>query len=128
MEHTASINYLRPDDCEALVGRLEVVKDEINWKWYAHIPIEVETPLHRTCLKKASLDLGICNFATLYIEGEKPIIYSGRAVLSDWVYRTKKIAEQITTKEAYIQTNLHILQEETTKAEARGQLDATIDL
>jgi len=75
-------------------GRLEVVKDEINGKWYAHIPVEVDTPLHRTSLKKASLDLGICNLATLYIQGEKPIIYSGRAVLSDWVYRTKKIAEK----------------------------------
>ena len=41
-----------------------------------------------------SLDLGICNLATLYIEGEKPVIYSGRAVLSDWIYRTKKIAER----------------------------------
>ncbi|MCL4518166.1 MAG: transposase, partial [Thaumarchaeota archaeon] len=61
----------------------------------AHIPVEVETPpRRRTSQKKASLDLGICNLATLYIEGEKPIIYSGRAVLSDWVYRTKKIADK----------------------------------
>ncbi|MCJ7632844.1 RNA-guided endonuclease TnpB family protein, partial [Candidatus Bathyarchaeota archaeon] len=42
--------------------------------------------------KMASLDLGICNLAALYIENEKPIVYSGRAVLSDWVYRTKKIS------------------------------------
>jgi putative transposase len=75
-------------------GRLEVVKDEINGKWYAHIPVEVETPLHRSSQKMASLDLGICNLATLYIEGEKPVIYSGRAVLSDWIYRTKKIAQK----------------------------------
>ena len=39
------------------------------------------------------MDLGICNLAALYIENEKPIVYSGRAVLSDWVYRTKKIAD-----------------------------------
>jgi putative transposase len=38
--------------------------------------------------------LGICNLVALYIEGEKPIIYSGRALLSDWVYHTKKIAEK----------------------------------
>jgi putative transposase len=38
--------------------------------------------------------LGICNLAALYIEGERPAVYSGRAVLSDWVYRTKKIADK----------------------------------
>jgi putative transposase len=76
-------------------GRLEVLYDELSEKWYAHIPVEVEwKPPSRTAERKASLDLGICNLATLYIEGEKPIIYSGRAVLSDWVYHTKKIADK----------------------------------
>jgi putative transposase len=56
--------------------------------------VEETPPLNRSSQKKASLDLGICNLATLYIVGEKPIIYSGRAVLSDWVYRTKIIAEK----------------------------------
>jgi len=77
------------------LGRLEVLYDELSEKWYAHIPVEVEwQPPSRTAEKKASLDLGICNLATLYIEGERPIIYSGRAVLSDWVYHTKKIADK----------------------------------
>lgn len=76
-------------------GRLEVTRDQLNGKWYARVPVEVQhEPPSRTSLNKASLDLGICNLATLYIEGEKPIIYSGRAVLSDWVYRTKKIADR----------------------------------
>ncbi|MBM5805037.1 MAG: IS200/IS605 family element transposase accessory protein TnpB [Candidatus Verstraetearchaeota archaeon] len=78
-------------------GRLEVIKDEINRRWYAHIPVEVDwQPPSRsqTDAKKASLDLGICNLATLYIEGERPIIYSGRAVLSDWIYHTKEIADK----------------------------------
>ena len=77
-------------------GCLEVLKDELTGKWYAHIPVEVPTePPSRTDAKrKASLDLGICNLATLHIEGTKPTIYSGRAVLSDWVYHTKKIAEK----------------------------------
>lgn len=76
-------------------GRLEVEKDILNGKWYAHIPVEVEKqPPCCTSQKVASLDLGICNLATLYIENERPLIYSGRAVLSDWVYRTKKIAEK----------------------------------
>jgi len=77
-------------------GRLEVVRDDLSKHWYAHLPVEVEwRPSSRTdANKKASLDFGICNLATLYIEGEKPTIYSGRAVLSDWVYRTKKIADR----------------------------------
>jgi putative transposase len=76
-------------------GRLEVLYNELSEKWYAHIPVEVEwQPPSRTADKKASLDLGICNLATLYIEGERPIIYSGRAVLSDWIYHTKKIADK----------------------------------
>jgi len=76
-------------------GRLEVLHDEMSGKWYAHFPVEVDwRPPSRIRSKRASLDLGICNLATLYIEGERPIIYSGRAVLSDWVYRTKKIADK----------------------------------
>jgi len=76
-------------------GRLEVLYDELTKKWYAHIPVEVEwQPPSRTADKKASLDLGICNLATLYMESEKPTIYSGRAVLSDWIYHTKKIADK----------------------------------
>jgi putative transposase len=63
-------------------GRLEVLYDKLCGKWYAHIPVEVEwQPPSRTAERKASLDLGICNLATLYIEGERPIIFSGRAVL-----------------------------------------------
>jgi putative transposase len=77
------------------LGRLEVLYDELSEKWYAHFPVEVEwQPPSRTADKKASLDLGICNLATLYIEGERPIIFSGRAILSDWVYHTKKIADR----------------------------------
>jgi len=72
-------------------GRLEVLHDVLSDKWYAHFPVEVKTPPSLIANKMASLDLGICNLAALYIEGEKPIVYSGRAVLSDWVYHTKKI-------------------------------------
>jgi len=73
-------------------GRLEVLHDKLLDKWRAYFPVDV--PLEhpsRIASKMASLDLGICNLAALYIENEKPIVYSGRAVLSDWVYRTKKI-------------------------------------
>jgi len=75
--------------------RLEVRRDELSGKWYAHIPVEVPLgPPSRIidACRKASLDVGVCNLATLHMEGERSTIFSGRAVLSDWVYHTKKIA------------------------------------
>lgn len=54
--------------------------------------MEVETPPHPTRSKRAKLDLGIVNLSALTVEGERPVVHSGRAVLSDWVYRTKKVA------------------------------------
>jgi putative transposase len=75
-------------------GRLEVRRDELSRKWYAHIPVEVPggSPGRIDAGKKASLDVGVCNLAALHMEGERPVIFSGRGVLSDWVYHTKKIA------------------------------------
>lgn len=73
-------------------GRLEVLHDVLSDKWYAHFPVSLKEGTSRVVGKTASLDLGICNLAALYIENEKPVVYSGRAVLSDWVYHTKKIA------------------------------------
>jgi putative transposase len=77
-------------------GRLEVRRDELSGKWYAHIPVEVpwEPPSRINAGKKASLDVGVCNLAALYVEGERPTIFSGRGVISDWVYHTKKIAAE----------------------------------
>ena len=77
-------------------GRLEVLRDELSGRWYAHIPVEVswKPPSRTDAQKRASLDLGICNLATLYMEGERPIIYSGGAALSDWIYHTMMIADR----------------------------------
>ena len=48
---------------------------------------------HYSTLKRASIDLGICNLATCVVEGgDRAYVYSGRAVLSDWRYWTKRIA------------------------------------
>lgn len=76
-------------------GRLDVIYDNLSNRWYAHIPVKI-TPARKanqTTKKCGSIDLGICNIATLYAPNERSLIYSGRAVLSDWVYHTKKIAE-----------------------------------
>lgn len=76
-------------------GRLEVRYDELSNRWYAHIPVEIkkEKSVNPTIRKYGSIDLGICNIAAVYVPDERPLIYSGRAVLSDWIYHTKKIAE-----------------------------------
>ena len=90
-------------------GRLEVFRDELNKRWYAHIPVEVEwQPPSRIANKRVSLDVGICNLAALYIEGERPIIYSGRAVLSDWIYHTKKAADKQSKLPRRTRTSKHI--------------------
>jgi len=62
-----------------------------------HIPVRVKWPRkgkpHQPTRKRVSIDLGICNLATCVVEaGDRAYIYSGRAVLSDWRYWTKRIA------------------------------------
>ena len=79
-------------------GRLELHYDRLREKWYGRIPVKVKWPRkgkpHHSTRKRASIDLGICNLATCVVEGaEKAYVYSGRAVLSDWRYWTKRIAQ-----------------------------------
>jgi putative transposase len=78
-------------------GRLELHYDPLRGKWYGHIPVRIKWPRegtpHHSTLKRASIDLGICNLTTCVIEGnDKAYVYSGRALLSDWRYWTKRIA------------------------------------
>jgi len=80
-------------------GRLELHYDRLRGKWYGHIPVKIRwarkkaVAPHHSTPKRASIDLGICNLATCVVEGaEKAYVYSGRAVLSDWRYWTKRIA------------------------------------
>lgn len=80
-------------------GRLELCYDRLREKWYGHIPVKVKWPRkqkpHQSTPKRASIDLGICNLTACIVEGSRTAyIYSGRAVLSDWRYWTKKIATE----------------------------------
>jgi len=57
--------------------------------------VEVEEPPLRGGNKPLYIDLGVVNLATIWHEGMKrPIIFSGRLVLSDWWYWTSKIAKE----------------------------------
>ena len=78
-------------------GRLELHYDRLRGKWYGRIPIRVKWPRkgqpHHSTRVRASIDLGICNLTTCVVEGgDRAYVYSGRAVLSDWRYWTKRIA------------------------------------
>ena len=88
------IDYAAHRIREGKYGRLEVRYDELSNRWYAHIPVEIKNKRQVNPTKKyGSIDLGICNIAAVYVPNERPLVYSGRAVLSDWTYHTKKIAE-----------------------------------
>ena len=78
---------------EGKQGRLEIVYDELEGQWVCSMPVEAE-PLHQPKgNKRAYIDLGILNLITGWIEGEeRPVIYSGRSILSDWWYWTEQIA------------------------------------
>jgi putative transposase len=80
-------------------GRLELQYDQLRKRWYGRIPVKVKWPRrkaskpHYSTPRRASIDLGICNLVTCVVEGDdRAYVYSGRAVLSDWRYWTKRIA------------------------------------
>ncbi|MGQ4834263.1 MAG: RNA-guided endonuclease InsQ/TnpB family protein [Candidatus Asgardarchaeia archaeon] len=76
-------------------GRLEIRYDEAIKKWYAHQSIFVkDTPQIRHYGKRAFIDLGVINIITGWVEGEKrTIAFSGRPILSNWWYWTRKISD-----------------------------------
>jgi len=74
-------------------GRLEIFYDDLTGRWYAYQSVEVNQPSATSPEKKAFVDLGVVNIITAWIEGERqPIAFSGKPLLADWWYWTKKIA------------------------------------
>lgn len=75
-------------------GRLEIFYDDLMGRWYAYQSVEVDQPRRTTFPeKRAFVDLGVINIITAWIEGERqPIAFSGKPLLADWWYWTKKIA------------------------------------
>ncbi|QGA54569.1 transposase [Sulfolobus sp. E5-1-F] len=81
-------------------GRLEIHYDEVRRLFYATIPIEVEDVKLKESGLKASIDLGIVNLATVFIENGKWFLFRGGSVLSQYEYYSKKIV--ITQKKLAI--------------------------
>ena len=76
-------------------GRLEVIYDEVDEVWRGFMVVKVEEPPKRWGSKPLYIDLGVINLATIWYEGMKqPIAFSGRALLADWWYWTKRIARE----------------------------------
>ena len=73
-------------------GRLEIHYDDLTGRWYALQSVEVEVDRAESA-KRAYTDLGVVNIITAWIEGERQCIaFSGKQLLSDWWYWTKKIS------------------------------------
>ena len=73
-------------------GRLEIVYNEARRSWYTHIPMEVENVVEARGSLRASVDLGIINLATIYVEDGTWYIFKGGGVLSQYEYYSKKIS------------------------------------
>jgi len=71
-------------------GRLEVIYD--GRSWYAHIPVEVENVIKGKGNLRASVDLGIVNLATVYVEDGTWYIFKGGGVLSQYEYYSKRVS------------------------------------
>jgi transposase len=57
--------------------------------------VKVEEPPPKGGNGLLYIDLGVVNLATIWFKGLKqPIAFSGRTVLSDWWYWTRKIAKE----------------------------------
>jgi putative transposase len=76
-------------------GRLEIVYDNVDEVWRGFMNVKVEKPPPRGGKKPLYIDLGVINLATIWFEGLKqPIAFSGKNVLADWWYWTRRIAKQ----------------------------------
>jgi putative transposase len=73
-------------------GRLEVVYNEARRCWYAHIPVEVEDETKVEGNLRASVDLGIVNLATVYVEDGSWYVFKGGGVLSRYEHYSKRIS------------------------------------
>jgi putative transposase len=74
-------------------GRLEVIYNDARRGWYAHIPVEVENVAEAKGSLRASVDLGIANLATVYVEDGTWYIFKGGGVLSQYECYSKKISK-----------------------------------
>jgi putative transposase len=69
-----------------------MIYDDARKSWYAHIPVEVDNVAEARGSLRASVDLGIVNLATVYVEDGDWYIFKGGGVLSWYEYYSRRIA------------------------------------
>ncbi|KUH32812.1 transposase [Thermococcus celericrescens] len=84
-------------------GRLEIIYDEVKWKWYAKISFTVKeklingkwTSVPRTPKGnlKAGIDLGVNNLMAVYVENGESFLVNGRPLKAIDFYFRKVIAD-----------------------------------
>jgi len=75
-------------------GKAEVIYDEVDGKWRVFQAVKVKPLFKPKGSKTCHIDPGIINLFTIWLEGWKqPIAYSGRNLLADWWYWSRRIAE-----------------------------------
>ncbi len=76
-------------------GRLEIFYNDVDEAWMGFMTVEVEKPPIREGGKPLYIDLGVVNLAAVWFEVLKhPVAFSGRTVLADWWYWTRRIAKE----------------------------------
>ncbi|MEM3438049.1 MAG: transposase [Nitrososphaerales archaeon] len=76
-------------------GRFEIIYDNVDEVWRGFMTVKVEKPPLRGDNKSLYIDLGVVNLATIWSNDLKqPIAYSGRMILADWWYWTRRIAKE----------------------------------
>ena len=76
-------------------GRLEIIYDDVDEVWRGFMVVRIEVPPKRGGNKSLYIDLGVINLAMIWYEGIKhPIAFSGRSLLADWWYWTRKIGRE----------------------------------
>jgi putative transposase len=86
-------------------GRLEIFYDTVDkvWRGFMSVNVNIDSsPRVRESLtnksnktKRLYIDLGVVNIATVWYEGLKqPVAFSGRRLLADWWYWSRRISEE----------------------------------
>jgi putative transposase len=85
-------------------GRLEIFYDRVDkvWRGFMSVNVNIDSSPRESLTNKSNkttrrlyIDLGVVNIATVWYEGLKqPVAFSGRRLLADWWYWSRRISEE----------------------------------
>jgi len=74
-------------------GRLEIMFKDGRFYGRQSVEVTDQSKPHQPHGKTMSIDLGAKNLAAVFVEECRPQLFSGRSLLSDWVWHEKRIAQ-----------------------------------